>query len=324
MGIFNFLKKNKNIITDNGINYIYYDNGKGLIKDKFNKVNGKLHGEYLVYDRFGEVNVKNYDNGLEIMSEKEVLQKIQKIQKEQIATNIEVEINYLKKIDDTISEITGIDLLVQMENSKIKSYATLIKEKYKNDFDEDYIRFYSIIKRNYFIKELICYGKSNLFNEYKELDYNELINSYNLDFTNFLNNYLDRINVLENIKISHSDSYFVESAILFNLFTNLTTENFIYCNGSGIDRIVFNQNSFLIGLKFDTYIKLNYLIKEKSNYKFDDKNYENELDTFQSLLNDVTSLKPSKMDNYVQNVVKEIKLICVDSKFNQDDINLKI
>ena len=46
MGLFDFLKSNKNIITDNGINFIYYDNGKGSIKEKFSKINGVLNGEY--------------------------------------------------------------------------------------------------------------------------------------------------------------------------------------------------------------------------------------------------------------------------------------
>ena len=52
MGLFDFLKNNKNIITENGVNYIYY-NGNGKLKEKFTMINGVLHGEYFKYDASG-------------------------------------------------------------------------------------------------------------------------------------------------------------------------------------------------------------------------------------------------------------------------------
>jgi surface protein len=60
MGIFDFLKSNKNIITDNGTNYIYFDNGKGSIKEKFSKINGVLNGEYFKYEVSGEILSTDY------------------------------------------------------------------------------------------------------------------------------------------------------------------------------------------------------------------------------------------------------------------------
>ena len=40
MGIFDFLKRSKNIKNDNGLNEIYYDNGMGKIRRRYFKKNG--------------------------------------------------------------------------------------------------------------------------------------------------------------------------------------------------------------------------------------------------------------------------------------------
>ena len=44
MGIFDFLKKNKNIENDYGLNEIYYDNGRGTIQKRFYMKNGIYDG----------------------------------------------------------------------------------------------------------------------------------------------------------------------------------------------------------------------------------------------------------------------------------------
>ena len=63
MGIFDFLKKNKNIENDNGLNEIYHNNGKGEIKLRCYKKNGKVEGVFKSYyengDLRGEGNLKN-------------------------------------------------------------------------------------------------------------------------------------------------------------------------------------------------------------------------------------------------------------------------
>ena len=73
MGFFDFLKSNKNIITDNGTNYIYYDNGKGSIKEKFSKINGVLNGEYVQYNRNGTFNIKTFIDGVIPLTKEEIL-----------------------------------------------------------------------------------------------------------------------------------------------------------------------------------------------------------------------------------------------------------
>ena len=62
MGVFDFLK-NKNIHNDNGLNEIYYNYGRGSIKERFFQKNGKPEGIAKCYYKSGgletEGNMKN-------------------------------------------------------------------------------------------------------------------------------------------------------------------------------------------------------------------------------------------------------------------------
>lgn len=58
MGIFNFLKKNKNIENNNGLNVIYYDNGRGPVYKLFEKENGNIHGICLWFHKNGHLSMK--------------------------------------------------------------------------------------------------------------------------------------------------------------------------------------------------------------------------------------------------------------------------
>ena len=75
--IYFFFKKNKNIEDDNGLNEIYYDDGKGPIKSRFNMRNpigkkGWKHGLYESWYRNGQLqSVKEYNMGDEIWSKSE-------------------------------------------------------------------------------------------------------------------------------------------------------------------------------------------------------------------------------------------------------------
>jgi hypothetical protein len=94
--------------------------GKGSIKEKFSKINGVLNGEYFQYNRNGTFNIKTYIDGVIPLTELEIKSKNLK---EEWNKSINDEIRKLKIIDDLISEISGIFLLVQMENSKIDYYS---------------------------------------------------------------------------------------------------------------------------------------------------------------------------------------------------------
>ena len=60
MGVFNFLKKNKNVESDNGWNELYYENGRGSLEEKYFKTNGKKNGEFISYDGLGSIKAKGH------------------------------------------------------------------------------------------------------------------------------------------------------------------------------------------------------------------------------------------------------------------------
>jgi len=55
MGIFDFLKKNKNIENNNGLNIIYRNNGRGYLYQIFERKNGVKHGLLHSYNDIGEL-----------------------------------------------------------------------------------------------------------------------------------------------------------------------------------------------------------------------------------------------------------------------------
>ena len=55
MGMFDFLKKNKNIKTENGLNLIHFNNGKGALMKRFYKKNGEKDGVYHSYYENGQL-----------------------------------------------------------------------------------------------------------------------------------------------------------------------------------------------------------------------------------------------------------------------------
>jgi len=335
MGLFDFLKSNKNVITDNGTNFIYYDDGKGSIKEKFSKINGVLNGEYVEYNRNGTFNIKTYINGVIQLTEKEILLKNEA---EEINKNIKVEISKLKIIDDLISEISGIFLLVQMENSKIDNYSKLIEEKYNNKFEEDYIKFYLYTKRNYFIKQLIEYNLVPRMEIGESFDEIKTVNYYNNKFTEHIINYSDdTFNFhTSDIRGYHTDSYFVKKNILRKLFVNFDVNSKIRINynGTGIIKEIFNQQSVLFGLNFNTYQLIYEVIDKKSKGFKHDMQDKNNIEMYEDLyeilrsgeieINKKTQRKPNQNDIYVQNVVNEILTLCINNKVIQEDINLEL
>jgi hypothetical protein len=335
MGFFDFLKSNKNIITDNGTNYIYYDNGKGSIKEKFSKINGVLNGEYVEYNRNGTFNIKTYIDGVIALTKEEILIKNQE---EEINNNIKVEISKLKIMDDLISEISGIFLLVQMENYKIDYYSNLIEEKYSNKFDEDYIKFYLYTKRNYFIKQLIEYNFVPKMEIGESFDEIKTVNYYNERFTEHIINYSDdTFNFhTSDIRGYHTDSYFVKKNILRKLFVNFDVNSKIRINynGTGIIKEIFNQQSILFGLNFNTYQLIYEVIDKKSKEFKHDMQDKNNIEMYEDLyeilrsgeieINKKTQRKPTQEDKYVQKVVNEILTLCINNKVNQEDINLEL
>ena len=64
MGIFNFLKKNKNFETDNGLNKLYGENGRGSLEEEYFKTNGIKNGKFISYDGLGSIKAEgDYKDG---------------------------------------------------------------------------------------------------------------------------------------------------------------------------------------------------------------------------------------------------------------------
>ncbi len=317
MGLFDFFKKNKNRFNTNGTNYIYYDNGKGPIKEKFNKKNGVLDGEYIKYDRNGNFKTDLYVNGIKELIKKEIFDRQQE---EQIKLNIEIEIDKLKKIDNLISRVSNVFLLVQMENSKLNDYANFIDNKYNNIFEEDYIKFYLYFKRNYFIN----------YNIEHDISLDKTEKYFNEIFTDNINNYIkNRKNYLTDVKINWSDIQFLKDDIFIKLKGNINTDYAISSCGKGINKSIFNQESILFGLNFNIYREINQLIIKKCN-SFNFREYYDEMKT-EDLTDDLRDLIDGKLsvtskndmkDTYVQNVLNEIYRLCINNKVNQEEIIL--
>lgn len=311
MGLFDFLNKNKNIITDNGLNKIYYDDGKGPIKEEFSKIKGVLNGEYSEFSRNGTFELKTYKDGVICLTDEQILEN--KRQEEE-HKKIGIEIEKLSDLDKLISEITGIHPLVQMENYTIDSFAKVIENKLNKQFDEEYIKFYLYNKRNYFIKKLIEFGEN------KDL---------NIWFTEGILNYI-RSQTKTYAKINHSEASFVEHSILHKLFFDNNTNSWliweININGDSnvYRKIIFNQQSILFGLNFNTFKLIHDKIKIKSKeYNSEDETFKIDTsDFFERLLNG-DELDPRthvQKDILVQKVIDEIETLCNENKFNQNDI----
>jgi hypothetical protein len=306
VGLFDFFKRNKNIITDNGTNYIYFDNGKGSIKEKFNKVNGVLNGEYIEYNRNGTFNIKTYIDGVIPLTELEIKSKNLK---EEWNKSINDEIRKLKIIDDLISEISGIFLLVQMENSKIDYYSKLILDRRITKLDENYIKFYLYTKRNYFIKYLIKFDSVRAIGIDESLNYIDTINYYNNCFTEHIVNDSHDPYFMEisDVKVNYSFFQIVKFDIQRKLFKNFKVTNKVSLEhnnkGFRINKAIFEQQSILFGLNFNTYKLIHEIIKKKS------KEFKND------------SLDK---DFYAQKVVNEILSICTNNKVNQKDIAIEL
>jgi hypothetical protein len=228
--------------------------------------------------------------------------------------------------------------MVQLNNSKIDYYSTLIEEKYSNKFDEDYIKFYLYTKRNYFIKRLIEYDLVPKMEIGESFDEIKAVNYCNKRFTEHIINYSDdTFNFeIDNIKTNYSASYFVKSNILRKLFVNFDV-NFklrINYNGIGIIKEIFNQESILFGLNFNTYKLIYEIIKKKSGeFKRDIQDKDN-IGMFEDLsemirgnenvTNKETQQKSNQQDVFAQKVVNEILSLCNNNRVNQEDIILEI
>ena len=60
MGVFDFFKKNKNIENENGLNEVYYNNGKGSLKQRFFQKDGIPNGMSQTFYKDGQLEEQSY------------------------------------------------------------------------------------------------------------------------------------------------------------------------------------------------------------------------------------------------------------------------
>ncbi len=291
MGVFALFRKNKNIITDNGLNIIHYDNGKGTIKEQFTKLNGLIDGEYIEYDRNGNCQKKEYKNGERCLTLEE---KQQKEIQDGINIKIQQQIDELLILDNLVSDITQIPHLMQMENLTIENYTKWIYNKLSNRFDEELIKFYLFSKRNFFIKDFTNLG-----------DITRLENDYFREELSFF----PRKRLIPKKRFEWYN-YTLGEQILGGLLIDKHSGGRIKCEISigayGIYQSIFSQDSVFFGLNFNSYKLINDVLN----------NSEEQFKKHPSLN------KIEREEMIIEIATNEINLICNNNKINQEEILL--
>ncbi len=332
MGLFDFLKSNKNFITDNGTNYIYHDNGKGSIKEKFSKINGVLKGEYFKYEESGEILSKDYyhDGQIITLDEKQRIddkkRRIENNEKENTLIEFKKNISKLIEIDKLISVISDGNVIVQMNNKKLTDFSYEINRYTSNFFDVEFVIIYLFYKRNYLINYLIFVEKENI--------------SLNLKFTNYIvgvkkniENDISQIGLIKpniRISISNSQNQIIINNIILNLkrvnnnsylITSLSPNSFNFLSESNN---IIVQESKLLGLKVEGYLYINERIDKikKDIYSWDlyklFKMTSNGLFYFDKY----TNYDDKKIKSFDQQIVEEIFLSSYEYTCNQELINV--
>lgn len=319
MGLFDFLKTNKNIITENGTNFIYRNDGKGTLKEKFIKVNGVLHGEYFKYDESGNILYKDYyhDGHIITLDEKQRIddekRRIENSNKEKSLNEYKNNICKLIEIDKIIFDVAYGNLIVQMTNATLLDFSRELINLFQDYLDEEFTKIYLFYKRNYLINKLIFFKEdeinlNQIFAEYlnnKKIEIDKEIREigvkkprYHVNRTSLPK---ERIigNVfleLKRINYNHNISY---------LITSLSLNSF----NTGELSLITNQDCELIGLEIEGYLVINKTIK-----------------LVEDELNSLTFIKSLELDirNAENKIYQNILSICQQYKFYQGDISYNL
>lgn len=281
MGLFDFFKSRKNVLTDNGKNYIYYDNGK--LKEEFTKINGVLHGEFIKFDESGKISTTIYYDGRIISLNEKI--RIQNQEKENSLNEYKKNIYKLIEIDNVISEFADGNLIIQMTNKTLSEFSNKLNNIFSNYFEEELIDIYLFYKRNYLINKFISFKD-------EEFNLNQFFSDYLVNKKNEIDEEIKNIGTIKHrIHMNRTPKvYFgiysrvtnkLKNVDLMNLNKNDSLITSLSSNSFGtiyeVDSIK-NRNSVLIGLTVDSYYAINEIInfireefESKSQWEFDDK-----------------------------------------------------
>lgn len=305
MGLFDLFKKNKNIITDNGLNKIYYDNGKGVIKEQFVKINGVVDGEFIVYKRSGTYLKKHYKNGEICLTEEE---QFEKTRQEEINKVIQEQIDDLLVLDGLIVKIIHIPLLMQMDNRTIEIYTRWICNKLSNRFEVEIIKFYLFTKRNHFIRDFILSGDETMLSD-----------KY---FTDIINDFpLKRLMPRRRFEWYNIS---IKEQIVDELWKDKLSGSTLMYKFSiweyGFDDGLFNQESVFFGMNLKAH-KLIFDVLTKSEEKH--KKYLT--DEFRTrFFKDSPSPIYESEETIIENAINAINIICNNNRKNQEEIVMSL
>lgn len=313
MGFFNFLnKKNKDIITDNGTNYLYYSNGK--LKEQFTKNNGVLQGNYFKYDEYGKISTTIYDNGNLVSLEDKL-----KEQNKELEIDL-VKISKIIEIDNLISVVSDGNLIIEMTNNTLHKFSDGLYNIILDYFEEEYIKIYLFYKRNYLI--------SNFFDSpNNEMNLNTIFTDHLASKKNELEYQLKNGYGSKAIRYTYTQNYYYYKNMSSSLRDKLMIvydkddlDPYFVWGKKTIDKLnnIINQDCKLLGLKSDGYFeicKLMHSVREEiynSEY-FDiyreEKKYENNI---------------KQIDKIEDNLYKHILSICNTFKCSQDEIKFNL
>lgn len=236
MGLFDFLKSNKNIITDNGTNYIYDNEGKGNLLYKYQKENGLIDGRL-------EVFFSNNENHLLKPKDKKLINKVYQ------------EYSFEKgKLNGSFKEfyITG-DIKIHLELLKTNNYL-------------DYKNFKLSVSHFYFIHNSIINSKLIFSQVFIEGLLRKYFQNGNLVEENF---YKDNKLISS---VVYDDDGFINASTLYNLNTERFEKKTWYNNKNlKSEEYYFDKNS----LKSNKFYFKNGKLKEKNSSKrIGDINFE--------------------------------------------------
>lgn len=149
--MFNLFKKSKDVLTENGLNLIHSDGGKGYLMKEFTKQNGKLHGKYIAYNSPEEVKgglsriryVNLYNNGEQVQTEddKKAVDSIKKL--------IELRLTF-QLLEIRFSGIFELSIM-NLSNEAYDMLARRISEIDYIDYHHELIALYLKYRRNYIL-----------------------------------------------------------------------------------------------------------------------------------------------------------------------------
>ncbi len=305
MGLFDLFMKNKNVITDNGLNKIYYDNGKGALKEQFFKINGLIDGEFISYERNGTYLKRHYMNGERCLTKEEQLEKNRQ---EEINKIIQEQIDSFLVLDNLIVDIINISQLIQMDNRTIEIYTRWICIKLSNRFEEEIIKFYLFTKRNHFIRDLILSGDETILSDkcfkeiIKDFPIKRLLPRRRFEWYNIT----------------------TKEQILDEIWKDMLTGRTLLYKFSiwqyGFDESIFNQESVLFGLNLKAYKLIFDVLKE-----YEEKYGECLNGGFSSRLFEDSYLPIYVTEEtIIEKAIIEINSICDNNRKNQEEIILNL